>query len=177
MTLCYICKPWGKYHCYASEIFYHDCIDDYSRGLATVSVSRMEINSHMHHVIIAADVPLPAYLINLLLQKIINWRSRKKWYVYKLSHAIQFQYKRRVPTLQSSFYSMSSTVIVSIFALAISYIILQAILHGTQSTEEPRLLESKIPFLDPALGILRNRANYFAKLRYSQSLIGQDSGP
>jgi hypothetical protein len=52
------------------------------------------------------------------------------------------------------------------FAVAVvAYVALQLLLHGTQSKEEPCLLETSVPFLNPAIGILRERASYLANLR------------
>ncbi|KAH7381244.1 cytochrome P450 [Phaeosphaeria sp. MPI-PUGE-AT-0046c] len=45
------------------------------------------------------------------------------------------------------------------------YALLQTILYLTQSEREPPVLESSIPFMDFALGILKHRAGYMAQLR------------
>ncbi|KAF1912175.1 cytochrome P450 [Ampelomyces quisqualis] len=51
--------------------------------------------------------------------------------------------------------------IVGIFA----YAGLQLMLHLTQDKREPCILESRVPFLDSAIGIMNHRANYLAKLK------------
>lgn len=50
-------------------------------------------------------------------------------------------------------------------AAVVAYIATQLLLHTTQSPKEPRLLATKIPFIDPALGILKNRAGYLTYLQ------------
>lgn len=48
---------------------------------------------------------------------------------------------------------------------ALVYFLLHLLLHFTQNECEPPILESRIPFLDAALGILKYRAGYLAKFR------------
>ena len=46
------------------------------------------------------------------------------------------------------------------------YLVLQCILHVTQSTREPRLTESNVPFIGPVIGMARHQARYLASLGY-----------
>jgi hypothetical protein len=61
---------------------------------------------------------------------------------------------------------MHTFVAVAFVSSLAIYIILQFLLHKTQSKREPLLLESTIPFFDSAIGILKHRANYLGSLRY-----------
>lgn len=61
--------------------------------------------------------------------------------------------------------NMSSILAVAIAVAAIAYLILQLVLHATQSKEEPCLLETRVPFLDSAIGILRHGASYLNVIR------------
>jgi len=49
--------------------------------------------------------------------------------------------------------------------VVIAYLILQLFLHGTQGKEEPCLSETRVPFLDSAIGILRHGASYLSVVR------------
>lgn len=60
---------------------------------------------------------------------------------------------------------MHPSLIVGSAIAVFTYISLQLVLHATQNAREPLLLESTVPFLDSALGILRHKANYLAHLR------------
>lgn len=55
----------------------------------------------------------------------------------------------------------------------IVYFVLQVSLHVTQSKREPRLAETRVPFLDSAFGIARQRVNYLASLRYANTIACQ----
>lgn len=48
----------------------------------------------------------------------------------------------------------------------VAYLLLQVLLHVTQHAREPRLVESKFPFLDSVIGIFRQRAEYLVNLGY-----------
>ena len=48
----------------------------------------------------------------------------------------------------------------------IIFLFLQFLLHATQSGREPRLAESKFPFIEPMIGIARWRAGYLTGLGY-----------
>jgi hypothetical protein len=61
---------------------------------------------------------------------------------------------------------MHAFVAIAFVFVLISYFVLQFLLHHTQNKREPPLLESTIPFLDSAIGILKHRANYLGSLRY-----------
>lgn len=61
---------------------------------------------------------------------------------------------------------MHPIIAISLGVLVVTYVFLQLLLQLTQSKREPRLLESTLPFLDPAIGIFTHRANYLANLRY-----------
>jgi len=60
---------------------------------------------------------------------------------------------------------MYPILVTSIAVAVVAYLILQVSLHGTQSKEEPCLLETRVPFLDSAIGILRHRARYLSVVR------------
>ena len=60
---------------------------------------------------------------------------------------------------------MQPYIAVALAATVVAYLALQLLLHGTQSKEEPCLLETSMPFLDFTIGILRERASYLANLR------------
>ncbi|KAF1832832.1 cytochrome P450 [Decorospora gaudefroyi] len=60
---------------------------------------------------------------------------------------------------------MHPVVFICLEVAVIAYLALQFLLHGTQSKREPCLLETKVPFLDSAIGILRHRVNYLVNLR------------
>jgi hypothetical protein len=64
---------------------------------------------------------------------------------------------------------MPSTSFILSVAILIGYGILWAILHLTQGKKEPGLLPTRIPFLDPAIGIAREKVNYLVGLRYVSS--------
>ncbi|KAJ4988273.1 25-hydroxycholesterol 7-alpha-hydroxylase 1 [Stagonosporopsis vannaccii] len=56
-------------------------------------------------------------------------------------------------------------ILTVITAIAIvTYLSLQVLLHVTQDTKEPRLAETKFPFLDPIVGIAKQRAGYLVGL-------------
>jgi hypothetical protein len=61
---------------------------------------------------------------------------------------------------------MHTFVAVAFGFILVSYALLQFLLHQTQNKKEPHLLESTVPFLDSAIGILKHRANYLGSLRY-----------
>lgn len=48
----------------------------------------------------------------------------------------------------------------------IVYLILKLLLLATQDSREPQTTESKVPFLDSMIGILRHRADYLSSLGY-----------
>jgi hypothetical protein len=56
-------------------------------------------------------------------------------------------------------------IALGLIAAVVAYVALQLLIHATQHKGEPRLLESKLPFFDSAIGILQHRANYLSKLR------------
>jgi hypothetical protein len=60
---------------------------------------------------------------------------------------------------------MHPIIAIGLAVLVATYLLLQLLLHITQSKREPRLLESTLPFLDSAIGIFKHRANYLASLR------------
>jgi hypothetical protein len=60
---------------------------------------------------------------------------------------------------------MQPLIAVAFAVAVIAYLTLQLVLHGTQSKKEPCLLETTVPFLDSAIGILRERASYLVNLR------------
>jgi hypothetical protein len=64
---------------------------------------------------------------------------------------------------------MFSIFVVGAAVAGMVYLALQLILHVTQSEQEPRLVESTIPFLDSTIGIARERANYLTSLGYSNT--------
>lgn len=51
----------------------------------------------------------------------------------------------------------------------ITYLALQFLLHATQNEREPRLTESRFPFLDSAIGIVRQRSNYLVGIGYANT--------
>jgi hypothetical protein len=61
---------------------------------------------------------------------------------------------------------MSSIIAVSAAVLLILYLILQCLLHATQSTREPCLTESTMPFIGPVIGMAKHQARYLASLGY-----------
>ncbi|KAI0606697.1 Cytochrome P450 [Pyrenophora tritici-repentis] len=60
---------------------------------------------------------------------------------------------------------MYSILAATVAVAVIAYLILQVLLHGTQSKEEPCLLETRVPFFDSAIGILRHGAGYLSVIR------------
>ena len=60
---------------------------------------------------------------------------------------------------------MYSILAVAIAVAVIAYLIPQLLLHGTQSKDEPCLLDTRVPFLDSAIGILRHGASYLSVVR------------
>jgi archaellin len=60
---------------------------------------------------------------------------------------------------------MHTLIAFGLIAAVVAYVALQLLIHATQHKGEPRLLESKLPFIDSAIGILKHRANYLSKLR------------
>ena len=60
---------------------------------------------------------------------------------------------------------MYSILTTGIAVAVIIYLILQLLLHSTQSKEEPCLSETRVPFLDSAIGILRHGASYLSVVR------------
>jgi hypothetical protein len=72
-------------------------------------------------------------------------------------------------TLYNPLTSMSSTSIILSAAIMTGYGVLWAVLHLTQGKKEPGLLPTRIPFLDPAVGIAREKVNYLVGLRYASS--------
>ncbi|KAH9879557.1 hypothetical protein IAQ61_001375 [Plenodomus lingam] len=56
---------------------------------------------------------------------------------------------------------LAATIITSVLI----YIFLQVLIHSTQNAKEPRLVQTHLPFLGSAIGILRHRGNYFSTLR------------
>jgi nicotinamide riboside transporter PnuC len=62
---------------------------------------------------------------------------------------------------------MHPILVIGFAVVMFTYITLQFLLHLTQNTREPCLLESAVPFLDSAIGIMKYRAQYLMKLRYS----------
>ncbi|KAH3913975.1 hypothetical protein HBH56_096770 [Parastagonospora nodorum] len=67
--------------------------------------------------------------------------------------------------LASRILKMHPIIAISLAVLVATYLVLQLLLHLTQSKREPRLLESTLPFLDSAIDIFKHRANYLASLR------------
>ncbi|RMZ68720.1 cytochrome P450 [Pyrenophora seminiperda CCB06] len=61
--------------------------------------------------------------------------------------------------------SMYPILAASIAVAVLGYVTLQLLLHGTQSKEEPCLLETRVPFLDSAIGIMRHGAAYLNVIR------------
>jgi hypothetical protein len=60
---------------------------------------------------------------------------------------------------------MHPVIAIGLAAVVIIYVASHLLLHLTQSDREPRLLESRIPFFDSAIGIFKHRAGYLASLR------------
>jgi len=60
---------------------------------------------------------------------------------------------------------MHTVLTLGIAVTVVTYMAMQLLLHTTQSPNEPHLLEAKLPFLQPALDILKHRASYLAHLR------------
>jgi hypothetical protein len=72
-------------------------------------------------------------------------------------------------TLQSSSQAgpkMYPIFTASVAIAVIGYLVLQVLLHATQDKKEPPLVESSLPFLDPAMGIAIHRASYLVRLGY-----------
>ena len=63
-------------------------------------------------------------------------------------------------------FNMYGTLVIGFAFVASSYVALLVLLHLTQGKTEPCLLESTLPFLDSALGIMRHRADYLAHMRW-----------
>lgn len=61
---------------------------------------------------------------------------------------------------------MSFFLAVGTAILIVLYLLLQCLLHVTQSTREPSLVESKVPFIDPVIGMAKYQAKYLASLGY-----------
>ncbi|KZM21372.1 Cholesterol 7-alpha-monooxygenase [Ascochyta rabiei] len=59
---------------------------------------------------------------------------------------------------------MSAILAIGAAIAVIAYTALRFLLHATQSVREPRLVESRLPFLDSVIGIARQRADYLANL-------------
>jgi hypothetical protein len=61
---------------------------------------------------------------------------------------------------------MPSPLLLVLTAIMVVYGAMCALLYSTQSKKEPRLPPTAIPFLEPAIGIAKDRVNYLVKLRY-----------
>ncbi|KAF2250378.1 cytochrome P450 [Trematosphaeria pertusa] len=60
---------------------------------------------------------------------------------------------------------MPTVLTLGCVALVVLYGTFYALLHATQNKREPRLLPGTIPFLDPGIGIARNKVDYLVNLR------------
>lgn len=49
--------------------------------------------------------------------------------------------------------------------IVVIYISLQVLIHITQDAREPRLVETRLPFLDPLIAFAKQRAGYLVGLR------------
>lgn len=59
---------------------------------------------------------------------------------------------------------MPTFLALGLAVVAVVYLCLQFLISVTQNAREPRLAESMLPFLDPVIGIARQRAGYLANL-------------
>jgi hypothetical protein len=61
---------------------------------------------------------------------------------------------------------MPSILLLVFAAIMVVYGAMCALLHSTQNKKEPRLLPTIVPFLDPAIGIAKDKVNYLVNLRH-----------
>lgn len=60
---------------------------------------------------------------------------------------------------------MHPLLALSFAIIVIGYLLLQLLLHTTQHKREPCLIESKLPFMDSAIGMMLRKTGYFEHLR------------